>query len=70
MLARIKLTYPEISAAIMDANDHRLTIDNLTALRQYIPTTDEVKLVENYNGDVDRLGNAEKYFRAVSTRKS
>jgi hypothetical protein len=66
MLARIKLTYPEISAAIMDVNDHQLTIDNLTALRQYIPTTDEIKLVENYNGDVDRLGNAEKYFGAVS----
>lgn len=50
----------------MGVNDHRLTVDNLTALRQYIPTADEVKLVENYHGDVGRLGNAEKYFKAVS----
>lgn len=43
MLARIKLTYPEIRDAIWNIDDHRLSVDNLMAIRQYIPTKEEVK---------------------------
>ncbi|KAI8337549.1 hypothetical protein BC941DRAFT_352646 [Chlamydoabsidia padenii] len=65
MLARIKLTYAEICDAIWNVDDDRLTIDNLTAIRQYIPTMEEIELVEDYKDDVNRLGNAENYFKAI-----
>lgn len=43
MLARIKLTYPEIRDAIWNIDDHRLSVDNLMAIRQYIPNKEEVQ---------------------------
>jgi hypothetical protein len=66
MLARIKLTYPEIRDAIWNIDDNRLTIDNLMAIRQYIPAKEEIEIIQEYEGDVDLLGNAERYFKAVS----
>jgi hypothetical protein len=66
MLARIKLTYPEIRDAIWNIDDNRLTIDNLMAIRQYIPSKEEIEIIQEYEGDVDLLGNAERYFKAVS----
>lgn len=66
MLARIKLTYPEIRDAIWNIDDNRLTIDNLMAIRQYIPTKEEIEIIQEYDGDIDMLGNAERYFKAVS----
>ncbi|KAI8339252.1 hypothetical protein BC941DRAFT_350161, partial [Chlamydoabsidia padenii] len=65
MLARIKLTYPEIRDAIWNIDDNRLTIDNLMAIRQYIPTKEEIEIIQEYDGDVDLLGNAERYFKAI-----
>lgn len=66
MLARIKLSYPEIRDAIWNIDDNRLTIDNLMAIRQYIPAKEEIEIIQEYDGDVDLLGNAERYFKAVS----
>ncbi|KAG2223934.1 hypothetical protein INT45_009386 [Circinella minor] len=65
MLARIKLTYPEIRDAIWNIDDNKLTVDNLMAIRQYIPTKEEIEIVKEFNGDVENLGNAERYFRSV-----
>lgn len=65
MLAKIKLPYSEIRDAIWNIDDNRLTIDNLVAIRQYIPTKEEIEIVKEYQGDVNMLGNAERYFRAV-----
>ncbi|CAO3598600.1 unnamed protein product [Absidia cylindrospora] len=65
MLARIKLTYPEIRDAIWNIDDNRLTIDNLMAIRQYIPTKEEIEIIQEYDGDIDMLGNAERYFKAI-----
>lgn len=66
MLARIKLTYPQICDSIWTIDDHRLTVDNLMAIRQYIPTKEEIEMIQDYTGDGDTLGNAEKYFKTVS----
>jgi hypothetical protein len=66
MLAKIKLPYSEIRDAIWNIDDTKLTIDNLIAIRQYIPTKEEIEIVKEYQGDVNMLGNAERYFRAVS----
>ncbi|RUS31155.1 hypothetical protein BC938DRAFT_478371 [Jimgerdemannia flammicorona] len=66
MLARIKLTYPDIKRAVLLIDDERLTIDNLKAMRQYVPTSDEIEIIRTYKGNFETLGNAERYFRAIS----
>ncbi|ORZ12198.1 formin homology 2 domain-domain-containing protein [Absidia repens] len=65
MLARIKLSYSEIRDSIWTVDDHRLNVDNLMAIRQYIPTKEEIEMLRDYDGDSDGLGNAEKYFKAI-----
>lgn len=37
------MTYPEIRAALMEILDEKLSIENLKAIKQYVPTGDEVK---------------------------
>lgn len=66
MLAKIKLPYPEIRDAIWNIDDNSLSIENLAAIRQYIPTKEEIEIVKEYTGDIDMLGSAERYFRSVS----
>ncbi|KAL0082837.1 hypothetical protein J3Q64DRAFT_1679868 [Phycomyces blakesleeanus] len=65
MLARIKWSYPDIRDAIWNIDDHRLSVDNLMAIRQYIPTKEEIETIKEYEGDVEMLGNAERYFRSI-----
>ncbi|KAI7903207.1 uncharacterized protein BX663DRAFT_408639, partial [Cokeromyces recurvatus] len=65
MLARIKVPYTSIRDAIWNIDDNLLSIDHLKAMRQYIPTKEEIEIVKEYEGDVDMLGNAERYFRAM-----
>ena len=43
MLSRIKLTYPDIRVALMEILDEKLSIENLKAIKQYVPSGDEVK---------------------------
>ncbi|KAG1100788.1 hypothetical protein G6F42_017606 [Rhizopus arrhizus] len=65
MLAKIKLPYPDIRDAIWNIDDNSLSTDNLMAIRQYIPTKEEIEIVKEYQGDVDMLGNAERYYRSI-----
>ncbi|KAI9267814.1 Formin, FH2 domain-containing protein [Sporodiniella umbellata] len=65
MLAKIKLSYPEIRDSIWNIDDNKLTVDNLIAIRQYIPSKEEIEIVKEYQGDVNMLGNAERYFIAI-----
>ena len=44
MLARIKLSLPEIRRALMEMDDRQLSIDELRAISKQLPTPDEVRL--------------------------
>ncbi|KAG0314255.1 hypothetical protein BGZ99_008272 [Dissophora globulifera] len=65
MLSRIKLSYPEIRIALMEIMDDKLSIENLKAIKQYVPTGDEIELIKEYDGDISTLGNAEKFYREI-----
>ena len=65
MLARMRLSYSEIKRAILELDDQTLSIDNLKSLKQYVPAFEEIQLVRNYDGDISKLGNAEKYVLEV-----
>ncbi|KAG0366943.1 hypothetical protein BGZ54_004660 [Gamsiella multidivaricata] len=65
MLSRIKLTYPEMRIALMEISDEKLSIENLKAIKQYVPTSDEIEMIKEYDGDFEQLGNAEKFYREI-----
>ncbi|KAF9346650.1 hypothetical protein BGX34_003741 [Mortierella sp. NVP85] len=65
MLSRIKLSYPEIRTALLKILDNDLSIENLKAIKQYVPTNDEIEVVREYDGDFEVLGAAEKFYRQI-----
>ncbi|KAF9909163.1 hypothetical protein EC991_009073 [Linnemannia zychae] len=65
MLSRIKITYPEIRAALMEILDDKLSIENLKAIKQYVPTGDEIELIKEFDGDFESLGHADKFYREI-----
>ncbi|KAF9546050.1 hypothetical protein EC957_010186 [Mortierella hygrophila] len=65
MLSRIKMTYPEIRAALMEILDDKLSIENLKAIKQYVPTGDEIELIKEFDGNFESLGHAEKFYREI-----
>ncbi|CAG8761717.1 9161_t:CDS:2, partial [Ambispora leptoticha] len=65
MLARIKMPYSEVRDAVLELDDEKLTVENLRAIKQYVPSTEEIELVREYDGDLSNLGNAEKYIKEI-----
>jgi hypothetical protein len=65
-LARIKLTYAEISCAIRTLDPNGLTFEQLKSLSEFLPTAEEVQAVQAYTGDYQMLGEAEKFILDIS----
>ncbi|KAF0713423.1 Aste57867_4360 [Aphanomyces stellatus] len=65
-LARIKLSYEEVASAIYSYDAKGLTLEQLTTINEFLPTDEEVGVVQRYTGDPAVLGEAEKFFLAIS----
>ncbi|KAJ3182376.1 hypothetical protein HDU87_008540 [Geranomyces variabilis] len=65
MLGGIRLSYADISRAIITMDDSVMSIERLQALRSWAPTPDECDIVRAYEGDFGDVGNAERYIREV-----
>ncbi len=63
----MKLSHSEIKAAILNLDEDKLSIDNLRALKQFLPTEEELEQIREFDGDFNSLGNPEKYFKEIST---
>jgi hypothetical protein len=50
MLARFKMPYADLRKAIEDLDETILTVDNLTSLKQCIPTPDEIAALNDIEG--------------------
>jgi hypothetical protein len=50
MLARFKMPYADLRKAIEDLDETILTVDNLTSLKQCIPTPDEIAALKEIEG--------------------
>lgn len=64
MLARLKMTYHEVKVSILTLNG-ALSPDSIKSLKQFTPTEEEIGILRDYAGDIEELGNAEKYFLEV-----
>ena len=43
-------------------HDEGLTTDQLKSLEEYLPTAEETGLLKGYKGDIEQLGQAERYM--------
>lgn len=61
-LARIKLSTEEIRDSIRRMDETIFTLEQLKNLKEYLPTQDEIILLQNYKGDFELLAKPEKYM--------
>ncbi|RHY48997.1 hypothetical protein DYB38_003063 [Aphanomyces astaci] len=55
-LARIKLSYADVAKAIDTFDAMGLTLEQLTTINEFLPTSEEVRVVQRYTGDPAVLG--------------
>ena len=65
-LARIKVPYVKIAHNIKGLRGHDFTLDQLMALAELLPTDEERRLLLAYKGDVEVLGEADKFMLQAS----
>lgn len=65
ILTRIKPSFAQVRAALLEVDSDVLTLDHLRALKGCLPTVDEMELVRDYDGDVSSLSKADQFFKAV-----
>lgn len=65
MLARFRMPYNEIANAILCIDKNILSIEKLQALIRFAPEHEELNLIRSYEGDINILGDAERYFHAI-----
>eukprot|EP01035_Chromulina_nebulosa_P021343 gene21343-27652_t len=65
-LARIKYAFEDLKQKVVNMEDEAFTIDQMHSLMEYLPTFDEKKIISNYKGDKDLLGQAEKYMSVMT----
>ena len=65
MLSQIKASLDEIAGAVQTIDDKVLDADAVQSMIRFLPTSDELELIRAYEGDVERLGKAERYFRKL-----
>lgn len=63
MLTRVRMPLPQVREALLRVEDSKLTLDNLKALKQCLPTAEEAELLREYTGDVTELSKADQFFK-------
>ena len=61
-LARLKIDFGSLRSIILTAEDDMLSLDNLQAVRNCLPTMEEMKTVREYSEGGGELGDAERFF--------
>ncbi|CAO1629148.1 unnamed protein product [Jaminaea pallidilutea] len=66
LLSRVPLNPLQIRAALVEVRRSKLTLDHLKALKQCMPSSEEAKLVREYEGDIKTLSKADQLFYQLS----
>ena len=59
-------SYDDLADAIVRMDETHLTLEKLQNLQLLLPTAQEMKQLKSYTGPLDKLGQCEKFFLAVS----
>ena len=65
MLGMIKMTYTEIRAAILAVDDETLEENLLVQFLNYVPTGEEIKSLEPFKDEQDKLAASDQFFWVV-----
>ncbi|CAA3026541.1 Hypothetical predicted protein [Olea europaea subsp. europaea] len=65
LLRALNVTRDEVSEALLDGNPDGLGADLLETLVKMTPTKEEEIKLKDYNGDISKLGTAERFLKAV-----
>jgi len=63
--SRFKMPYEKIKQAIMALDTSVLTPESVENLLLYIPTSEEIEMIANFEEDRSKLGAAEQYFWVI-----
>eukprot|EP01119_Soliformovum_irregulare_P017325 TRINITY_DN5126_c0_g1_i1.p1 TRINITY_DN5126_c0_g1~~TRINITY_DN5126_c0_g1_i1.p1 ORF type:complete len:1319 (-),score=517.97 TRINITY_DN5126_c0_g1_i1:43-3999(-) len=66
-LGRFKFSNQELKKAIVEVDDSKLTHDDLISLMSFLPTSEELNLVREYQGDKQLLDKPEQFFLEVES---
>ena len=64
-LGGIRVPFPDIKAALLAMDESVLTLERLHVLSRAVPTVEELKKLQAYDGDKALLGSVEQYFLEV-----
>jgi len=68
MLSRFgKMPYADIAKAVKTLDESVLSMENVSAMKQFVPTSEEIEILKEYTGDKSQLGKAERYFLEIMT---
>ncbi|ELR12882.1 Ankyrin repeat containing protein [Acanthamoeba castellanii str. Neff] len=62
LLCRFPISHSEIRKSILACDEKVLSLDMARSLVRLAPTKDEIEMIQQYKGDKDKLGAAEKFF--------
>ena len=65
-LSRFKCTHKEIQEAIVSLDEQLLSLEQLQAILGLLPTSDEMKMLKAYKGDIDKLGPSEQFLLTLA----
>jgi inverted formin-2 len=61
-LKQFRSTNNEITRMIRDGEHDQIGLEKLRGLLKILPEFDELEMLKNFDGDKERLGNAEKFL--------
>ena len=60
------LTSAEIARALLHCDENVLTSDVLSSMLKILPSKEDMEMCKSYEGDVNRLGKVEQFFRHLA----
>lgn len=68
MLTRFgKISHADVKKAIIDLDENVFTPENINALVNFVPTSEEIEILSSYEGDKSALGVPEKFSLEIMT---
>nr|KAG5685518.1 hypothetical protein BaRGS_024255 [Batillaria attramentaria] len=65
-LKQFKASNEEVVRMIKEGQQARIGAERLRGLQKIMPEKDEVEMIRNYDGDKEKLGNAEKFYMLLA----
>jgi uncharacterized membrane protein YgcG len=65
VLGSMRMDFKVVRKAILNMDEEKLSLENIVALKDMLPTADEAQAVKEYSGDADLLGPTEQFYKEI-----